>query len=367
MKAVTATIVAFLLGAAVLGGSRIAPRPPRSRLARDLAVFWVGSQQQERISRPGKYELQFPCSFAKGKAARLTVQVEREGTEDEEGEPYRQCTPAEARRLALAGSRDRVRFEDVVAEAPRPTSPLTWPTVRTADGGEVHVAFAFAVAEGPTCLIPKGETELLELARSVLPGDEVSVGGRLLGGRGEPLCVLVEELAFPGRPEPRDEPPWTVTVLWGGREIAKFSQPGDYPLRPPCLHSHGAAETVQLRLREFKVVDLEVDGRPVVAELADTPATRSWGLQGRRDLGPNEGMLFHFGRPLVPVFLIKTVPFPLSVAFIRSDGVIVGIGKLDPGDRRGVQSSVPVDYVLEMKQGWFEKHGVAPGSKVTIP
>jgi uncharacterized membrane protein (UPF0127 family) len=180
--------------------------------------------------------------------------------------------------------------------------------------------------------------------------------------------VLVEAARLEGDEDVPREPPWTVVVWQGDTEVARFSRPGEYAVRLPCAHREGAAEAASVRLREFKVVDLEVGGHRVSAELADTPAKLSWGLQGRDGLGPDEGMLFFFERPLRPVFAMKTVSFPLSIAFVRADGTIVSVEKLSPGDRRRVTSPVPVNYALEMAQGWFESHDVAPGGgKVTMP
>jgi hypothetical protein len=78
-------------------------------------------------------------------------------------------------------------------------------------------------------------------------------------------------------------------------------------------------------------------------------------------------MLFCFGEPTRPTFVMKTVTFPLAIAFIREDAVIVNIERLGPGDGRYAEPPVPVGFVLEMEQGWFEQHGVAAGKKVVIP
>jgi len=122
-----------------------------------------------------------------------------------------------------------------------------------------------------------------------------------------------------------------------------------------------------VRLREARVVDLKVAGHPVTAELADTPQSRSWGLQGRVGLAPDEGMLFYFERPLRPTFVMKTVSFPIAIAFISADGVILNIEKLNPGEAEGATAAGNVTYVLEMQQDWFDKNGVHPGDRVTVP
>ncbi len=365
MNPIAATTVAALIGVWVSGGSQISPSPPRHRLARDLAVYWEGSRQLERVSRPGTYELKFPCTFVAGKEAALTVQVVQQEAKEEAGEePYAECTVEEARELALHGSRVGVRFKQPLVQIPLAEGVAS---VRGPDGEQIGVGLAFAIPTGPVCVVPARDEGLIALARSVLPGEEVLVRGQVIGIQTGQPCVLVESLKLSRPQEPKDEPPWTVTVRWAGQVVTEFSAAEEQFLQLSCLYAPGAAEGVRLRLREFKAVDLQVEGHAVVAELADTPAVRQWGLQGRTGLEPNEGMLFYFEQPLAPVFAIKEVSFPLSVAFIGQDGTIAHIGRLTPGDPRPAVSPVPVTYVLEMKGGWFEEQGVGPGGKVTIP
>ncbi len=366
MRSIIAITGGLALAVLLSSGSVIAPHGPRSRLARDLTVLWQGTQQVRRIGEAGSHELEFPCSYVEGATARLTVEVTRQEEGRQESGDYRDCTAAEARQLALAGSEARVRLTDRLAEV-RPAGGTQLPVLSLPDGRQVPIACAFTTAGGANCLVPAHRRKPAEFIRAALPGDELTIRGRLLRTQAGEPALLVEALGFPAEPVAKDEPPWTVVVRWGGREAARLSMAGDYPLELPCLHRDGATEHVWLRLREFRMVDLKVDGHPVAAELADTPARRAWGLQGRGGLEPGEGMLFYFPRPLRPTFVMMTVSFPISIAFIRSDGTIVNIERLNPGDRHAVTSTVPVPYVLEVEQGWFRQHDVEPGDWVRIP
>ena len=58
---------------------------------------------------------------------------------------------------------------------------------------------------------------------------------------------------------------------------------------------------------------------------------------------------------------------PLSAAFIRADGWICQIEKMQPLTLTRHLSKMPVKYVLEMNQGWFERNGVSVGDYVEIP
>ena len=47
---------------------------------------------------------------------------------------------------------------------------------------------------------------------------------------------------------------------------------------------------------------------------------------------------------------MKTVSFPLAIAFIQADGTIANIELLNPDDGRIAQPRMPVIFVLEMDQ-----------------
>ena len=51
----------------------------------------------------------------------------------------------------------------------------------------------------------------------------------------------------------------------------------------------------------------------------------------------------------------------LSIAFIDDSGRILQIEDMKPKDERRTVSKDKVRYVLEMNQGWFERHGVTVG------
>jgi len=364
MRTKTVTMLALLavcLGAA--GATRLTLMPPRSRLAREAQVFWLGSGQSVRLGEPGEHELNFPCTHVEAREARVEVEIVRE-PRPREGDDSVMCTPGEVRELAAEGRSARVRFKDVFARVhyAGDDGPVT---VALPDGQRVPVGHSFRTRGGILCLCTAGED--LELARATMPGDSIYVRGQVFAVPDMGVCVLVDDVRFREPPESADEPPWTVVVRWQGAAVLSLSEPGERSARVPCAHRPGATELIGLRLRELKMVDLRVGGQAVTAELTDDPESRSYGLQGRDGLPENHGMLFFWRRALRPRFVMKSVSFPLSVAFIRADGTIVNIARMQPGNQRGVRPDRPVNYVLEMEQGWFREHDVQPGDRVEIP
>jgi uncharacterized membrane protein (UPF0127 family) len=118
---------------------------------------------------------------------------------------------------------------------------------------------------------------------------------------------------------------------------------------------------------EPKVTISTKEGRTVsfVVEIAGTPSKREMGLQYRRDLVADRGMLFIFPAESQQSFWMKNTPLPLDMIFINGDRKIVGIVEqtvpfsLDP---RSV--SAPSQYVLEINGGLSKRHGIKAGNTV---
>ena len=104
---------------------------------------------------------------------------------------------------------------------------------------------------------------------------------------------------------------------------------------------------------------------PVRVEVADTPGKRQLGLQYRRDLDDDQGMLFLFPRATVQAFWMKNTPIPLDMIFIGSDRRIVGIIRQTvPFSTEALSVSAPSQIVLEIKGGLAERDGIEVGNQV---
>jgi uncharacterized membrane protein (UPF0127 family) len=345
----------LLLAPGASAGEGVVTSLPVSRLTRQVVVFHNGAEVA-RVSAPGSRDVELPCAFVPGRTETLHIEVR--SLEAAPPADCRQLDPAQLRQLAGEGSAEKVQFVDTLgADVPGAGGPVALP-----DGSTAAVASALSTAGGITCLFPQAPDPA-----KVGPGARVRIWGTAWRTAGGAAVLLVEGVRPERADGRRDEAPWQVSARWGGREVLSVKEPGDYPLRLPCANRPGAFEPAGLRVREFRVADIKVDGHPVAAELALGRQAMSYGLQGRAGLDPDCGMLFSFNEPTRPAFVMKTVSFPLSIAFIRDDGTIANIERLDPGDSRVAMPVEPVRYVLEMEQGWFERQGAGPGKTVVIP
>jgi len=116
-----------------------------------------------------------------------------------------------------------------------------------------------------------------------------------------------------------------------------------------------------------KVVISTQSGREVVfqVEVADTPAKRELGLQYRKELGDDRGMIFLFAAESPQTFWMKNTPISLDMIFIDRDRKIVGIvAQTAPYSLESRSVGVPSQYVLEINGGMAKRHGIRAGDRV---
>jgi len=118
---------------------------------------------------------------------------------------------------------------------------------------------------------------------------------------------------------------------------------------------------------EPKIVISTKKGQEVIfhVEIADTPAKRELGLQYRKELATERGMIFLFPAESQQTFWMKNTPLPLDMIFINRERKIVGIVEqavpftLEPRSVNG-----PSQYVLEINGGLSKHHGIKAGDTV---
>jgi len=99
-------------------------------------------------------------------------------------------------------------------------------------------------------------------------------------------------------------------------------------------------------------------------EIAATPSQRERGLMGRTHLPADGGMLFVFEQPGRHCFWMRDTPLPLSIAFIDPAGRIASLADMQPRTETLHCPSADVRYALEVRQGEFQRRGIAAGTRV---
>ena len=72
-------------------------------------------------------------------------------------------------------------------------------------------------------------------------------------------------------------------------------------------------------------------------------------------------ILFDFGDEILTQFHMRNVPAALDIAFIKADGRIFSILRMDPSPTRLYGPMGPFRYALEARAGFYESQGIRQG------
>lgn len=119
---------------------------------------------------------------------------------------------------------------------------------------------------------------------------------------------------------------------------------------------------------ELRTMTLWLGAEELSAEIALTTTEIATGMMFRKSMPEKEAMLFVFAQPHQAGFYMRNTTVPLSVAYIDPEGAIVEIYDLQPLDENSVTAkSDQIQYVLEVSQGWFDRHKIGVGTVLRGP
>ena len=122
---------------------------------------------------------------------------------------------------------------------------------------------------------------------------------------------------------------------------------------------------------KFTQEKLNVAGKTVFVEIADTEELRERGLMFRQNLPDNHGMLFVFPDSRALSFWMKDTLIPLSIGFYDKNKKLFDTKEMTPAIMGAVMPTIYASngeamYALEMPKGWFAKNKVKVGSKFSF-
>ncbi|MEY6431815.1 DUF192 domain-containing protein [Thioalkalicoccus limnaeus] len=115
---------------------------------------------------------------------------------------------------------------------------------------------------------------------------------------------------------------------------------------------------------EPRVAEISVGAVALAVELAYDESSRQLGLMHREFLPADRGMLFIFPLERRHCMWMRNTWIPLSVAFVSSSGRVLNIADMTPLSDATHCAAAPARYALEVNQGWFDGHGIAPGQLI---
>ncbi|KAF0283196.1 DUF192 domain-containing protein [Spiribacter roseus] len=161
--------------------------------------------------------------------------------------------------------------------------------------------------------------------------------------------------------------------LFGGTadsaDAGNATEPGTAPdptALPPAWQSMTTGEVV---ITPSAADDAETTGsspRRLAVRIADEPDERAQGMQ---DLPAaviaDQPIWFAFTQPRRVGWHMQNVRRALDIAYINADGVVIDVERMTPGGT-GYGIDAPIAAALELAAGAAERHGIRPGTRLTL-
>ena len=159
-----------------------------------------------------------------------------------------------------------------------------------------------------------------------------------------------------------------IFLILGGSLFFLWSTFGDGVSEISKFFTSGDGE-FQLRVQySTKWETIEIHGRDLSLEVADTPEKTRKGLSGRDFLEVDEGMLFLFNDTRKHVFWMNGMEFPLDIIWLR-DGEVVEIVKNLPAPDGTKPPAVhtpsaEANQVIEINAGYADIYTIRVGDVI---
>jgi uncharacterized protein len=148
----------------------------------------------------------------------------------------------------------------------------------------------------------------------------------------------------------------------GPDKTATSTKSADKPATTGVARDPRTPTQAQPKLRTIK---LWLGAEELITEIAASEKEIITGMMFRTEMAENEGMLFILPGPQRAAFWMKNTLVPLSCGYIDPDGTILEIHDMKPKDETPITAKATnILYVLEVKQGWFERHKIAVGTQL---
>ena len=102
----------------------------------------------------------------------------------------------------------------------------------------------------------------------------------------------------------------------------------------------------------------------VAVEIVETPADRQRGLMFRRSMTDQMSMLFIMDREEEQTFTMKNTYVPLDIIFVGADSAVVDVAERTRPLDQLVTSQAPAKYVVEVRAGFADRHGITNGTRI---
>lgn len=160
---------------------------------------------------------------------------------------------------------------------------------------------------------------------------------------------------------------------WGGVRPAALTLPALALLALTTLTSTAwLARTAQAELSaRLPKAKVKLGGQVFRVDVAERPEDQSLGLGGRRELKPDEGMLFVYREKSEPAFWMHGMLISIDMLWIDNDRIVHIVRRAPPPASGTPDAALPLyqpprpaNFVLEIAAGRAQALGVKVGDRV---
>jgi uncharacterized membrane protein (UPF0127 family) len=148
--------------------------------------------------------------------------------------------------------------------------------------------------------------------------------------------------------------------------LAALSTAGAQAQDPDCPRWRAAFAAMPL---EMVTIRIGAKTLAVRVKAADTPERQMGGFQcATPEEIQRHLVLFDFGDEIITQFHMRNVPAPLDIAFVKADGRIFSILRMDPSPTQLYGPLGPFRYALEARAGFYASQGIRQGeAQLVLP
>ena len=134
------------------------------------------------------------------------------------------------------------------------------------------------------------------------------------------------------------------------------------------LVSSTADDDAEGEPQELPTVDVTIGDAEIKMMVADDFDERRTGMMHRKEVGPDEGMLFVFPDVDFRSFWMRNTLVPLDIIFLDARMRVLNVGRGEPLDENNsVRSVGRAKYVVELAAGRADELGLKRGTVIDLP